>query len=86
MATVYIPAMLRPLAGGAATVPVEGNTLREILDGLKRIHPAVVERVLDAGGVRPEVFIAIGSAESFSLDDAVTPSDEIHILPAIAGG
>lgn len=86
MATVYIPAMLRPLAGGAATVPVEGNTLREVLAGLQQLHPAVVERVLDANGVRPEVFIAIGAAESFSLDDAVKATDEIHILPAIAGG
>ncbi len=86
MATVFIPQLLRDLSGGANRVPAEGSTLREVLASLESIHPGICARILDEAGVRPEVFLAVGSTESFSLDDSVKPDDEVHILPAIAGG
>jgi molybdopterin converting factor small subunit len=86
MATVFLPALLRPLAGGAATVETQGATLQEVLDDLERQHPGLKERVVDGGLFRPEVFVAIDGTEAFGLGDAVGPAAEVRILPAIAGG
>ena len=86
MATVFIPSLLRPLAGGAVTLPVPGATLRDVLDNLGKAHPELLERIVDAGGIRPGIMIAIDSDEAFGLDAPVADSAEVHILPAIAGG
>jgi molybdopterin converting factor small subunit len=86
LATVYLPSTLRPLAGGAATLPAAGATLREILDDLERQHPGIRERILDHAGIRPDVMIAVGSDEVRDLSAPVGDDSEVHILPAIAGG
>ena len=86
MPAVIIPALLRPLAGGASRVEAEGTTLREVLNDLERQHPGILERVLDGGRVRDELFIAVGGEEVKSLNVAVPPGAEVHLLPAVAGG
>jgi molybdopterin converting factor small subunit len=83
---VFIPGMLRPLAGGATSLEVPGATLRELVAELVRIHPGLDGRIVDENGARPEVFLAINGEESFSLDQAVPAGAEVHIMPAIAGG
>ncbi len=86
MPVVFLPQLLRPLAGGAASVPVEGATLREAVASLERLHPALKGRIVDADGLRPEVFLAVGGEEAFGLDQAVAPEAEVHVMPAMAGG
>jgi molybdopterin converting factor small subunit len=86
VATVFIPALLRPLASGAAKVQATGTTLQDVLDDLERQHPGILARVVDGGAFRPEVFVAIDGNEAFGLDAPVSPTAEVHILPAIAGG
>ena len=36
MATVYLPTLLRPLAGGRDSVRVEGSTVRQVIDNLEK--------------------------------------------------
>ena len=86
MALVHIPQLLRPLAGGAERVQIEGSSLRDIVAGLEKIYPGLRGRIADEGGIRPEILLAIGANEAFDLNTAVGPTDEVHILPAIAGG
>ena len=86
MATVHIPAMLRPLAGGNATVRAEGSTLRAVIADLERQFEGLRGRIVDEAGIRPEIGIAIGAAEAFTLSDPVTEESEVYIIPAIAGG
>ncbi len=86
MAIVWIPSLLRPLAGGAETVRASGATLRDVIDDLDRQHPGLRDRILDAGSIRDEIALAIGSDQASDLSAAVRPDDEVHILPAIAGG
>jgi len=86
MAVVHIPSMLRPLAGGALTVRAEGSTLRHVIEALEALHPALRGRITDAGGLRPEVMLAIGGDEQRNLSAPVAPEDDVFILPAIAGG
>jgi molybdopterin converting factor small subunit len=86
MAVVWIPALLRPLAGGAETVRASGATLRDVIDDLERQHPGLRDRILEAGGIRSDVALAVGGAEARDLGRTVGDDDEVHILPSIAGG
>jgi molybdopterin synthase sulfur carrier subunit len=86
MPIVFLPASLRPLAGGVATVEAEGATVRDVLEDLVRRQPGLDGRVIDAEGLRPEVFVAVNGEEAFGLETPVRESDEVHILPAMAGG
>jgi molybdopterin synthase sulfur carrier subunit len=86
VAVVWIPALLRPLAGGAETVRASGATLRDIIDDLERQHPGFRDRLLDSGAIRSEIALAVDSDEVSDLSTAVSDDAEVHILPAIAGG
>jgi molybdopterin converting factor small subunit len=83
---VHVGSVLRALVGGESAVDAEGATLREVIADLDRRFPGVGERLIDAGGIRPEVMIAIGADETRDPDAPVAPDAEIHLLPAIAGG
>ena len=86
MAVVFIPTLLHPLTGGLKQVQAAGTTLRQVITDVDRQFPGVGERVMDSAGIRPEILLAIGADEAFSIDEAVGPDTEVHILPAIAGG
>ena len=86
MVTVRLPASLQPLAGGAASVQSGGATLRAVIDDLERHFPGMGERLVEAGAVRGDVMIAVGSDETRDLDAPLPDGAEVHILPAIAGG
>lgn len=86
MAVVWIPALLRPLAGGAETVRASGATLRDVIDDLDRQYPGLRDRILEGGLIRDEIALAIGSDQAVDLGLPVGAEQEVHILPAIAGG
>jgi molybdopterin synthase sulfur carrier subunit len=87
---VRLPNMLRPQAGGQATVKAEGATLREVLDDLARQYP----------GLRPSLFTAEGDMHRHlnvfvndddarylgRLDAKVGADDTVTLMPAVAGG
>lgn len=86
MPSVQLPALLRPLAGGAATVVASGATLRDVIDDLDRQFPGLADRIVLDGAIRPDVMVAIDADEVRDLDATVSADGEVHILPAIAGG
>ena len=86
MATVHIPALLRPLTGGIAELQAAGSTLREIIADVIRQQPGLSDRIADASGILPEIMIAIGDTEALSIDTAVPEGAEVWILPSLAGG
>lgn len=86
MATVIVPALLRPSADGATSVEVSGVTLRDVIADLVRQHEGLRDRIIDANGMRPEVFIAVDGHEVQDLESTVPATAKIHVLPAIAGG
>ena len=86
MAVVWIPTLLRPIAGGAEQVRVSGATLRDVIENLDAQHPGLRDRILDGGLIRDEIALAIGSNQATDLSAPVGPDEEVHILPAIAGG
>ena len=90
MPTVRIPTPLRKLTDGEATVEVEGNDVRTIVDGLDAAHPGLGERILDEDGeLRRFVNVFVRDEDvrfQSGLDTEVGQDDTVSIIPAVAGG
>ena len=89
MPLVRIPTPLRPLTGGNDIVDASGSTVGEVLLQLTTSHPDLKDRILDGTEVRRFVNVYVNNEDIRYLDDLATPvavTDEISIIPAIAGG
>ena len=89
MATVRIPTPLRTLTSGEEQVTAAGETVRAVIETLEQNHPGIRDRLLDEKGVRRFVNIYVGDEDIRfldGLDTALKATDEISIVPAIAGG
>jgi molybdopterin converting factor small subunit len=87
MIGVRLPTVLRPFAGGAERVEVEGQTVAEAFAALD----APLRRRLtdEQGAIRRHVNIYLGDDNIRDLDGLKTPlkdGDELLILPSVAGG
>ena len=85
-----IPGPLRTLSGGQSTVSVEAADLRGAIESLEEKHPGFKNRLLDEEG-QPRQFVNIYlNDEDIRLGDGLgarlQESDEISIVPAVAGG
>jgi len=85
-----IPGPLRSLSQGEATVSVEGADLRSAIDQLDSRFPGFKGRLLDDSG-EPRQFVNLFLNDEDvrmggGLDSPVGESDEIAIVPAVAGG
>ena len=89
MASVRIPPILRPEAGGNRQVEAGGATVREVIDSLVETYPSLRERLLD-GDELPQflnVFIDGTDVRLLSgLDTEVGEGATVILLPAVAGG
>ena len=88
--TVKLPTQLRAVAGGEAEVPAEGATVGEVLESLYGRHGELRERIAGEDGA-PRRFVNVylrGEDIRFldGLETEVGESDEVTILPAVAGG
>jgi sulfur-carrier protein len=80
MAVVYIPAPLQGLAGGKASIEVEGETVRQVIDNLEKACPGIREKLANSA-------VAVdGEITRLGLLERVSPSSEIHFVMAIRGG
>ena len=87
MATVFIPSMLRPLAGGHDSLDVSGATVREVVENLVERYPGLRGRLLDDGQLPGNISVAIdGEISTLGLLDELEPDSEVHFVPAISGG
>jgi MoaD family protein len=90
MATVRIPTPLRKLTKNQEEVTAAGKTIGEVLADLEKNFPGIKERICeDSGQVRRFVNIFANDEDIRFLQNLETPvkeSDEISIVPAIAGG
>lgn len=87
MATVFLPTLLRPLAGGRESIDVGGSNVRQVVDNLEAQCPGVKDRLLDQGRLRKNVSVAVdGEISPIGLLEEVRPASEIHFVLAISGG
>ena len=89
MATIRIPPILRPEAGGNRNVEMPGATVREVLDGLLAAYPTLRDRIYD-GNELPQflnVFVDGSDVRLFEgLETKVADGTTVILLPAVAGG
>ncbi len=90
MAIVRIPTPLRKYTQGRDEVTVTGGNVREVITNLESSFPGIRERICDdSGAVRRFVNVFVADEDIRFLDNLDTPvkeSDEVSIVPAIAGG
>jgi molybdopterin converting factor small subunit len=89
MPVIRIPTPLRPHAGGNDRVEAAGATVGELLGELGTQFPALRERLFDGDELRRFVNVYVNNEDIRYLEDLATPvkpSDEVSIIPAVAGG
>lgn len=88
--TVRVPPVFRTMTSGTSQVPVDGATVREVLDNLEAAHPGFKAKLLDADGnlVRfVNVFVDDDDIRFLDgLDTPVPDGVEVSIMQAVAGG
>lgn len=88
--TVKIPAQLRPVVGGNATVDVEASgTVSDVLDALYEQYPELRDRISDNGELRRFVNVYVADEDirfGEGLETQVADGSDVTILPAVAGG
>lgn len=88
--TVRVPTQLRPLAGGARELSLEGATVADVFGALEAAHPGFRERLFDEGGKLRRfvnVFVADEDIRFLSgIDTPVAEGTTVSIVPAVAGG
>ena len=87
---VRIPTPLRKLTKDKDTVQATGGTIQDIIDNLEKQYPGLRERLCDERGeLRRFVNVYLNDEDIRFAQGKSTPvkdSDEISIIPAIAGG
>ena len=90
MSTVHIPSVLRPNVGGVKSIEVDGDSIRSVINGLIERHPTLGAQLLtDEGDLNRFVNVFVNGQDLrylAGLDTPVAPSDEVRLLPAMAGG
>jgi sulfur-carrier protein len=90
MATIRIPPVLRPAVGGEKELSAEGENVGEILRAVAQSHPDTRTQLFsDDGGLNRYVNVYLNDEDVRvldGLDTAVSASDTLVILPAMAGG
>jgi hypothetical protein len=86
MPRVILTGSIRQRAGGCGAVDVAGATARTAIAALEQVRPSLRGWVVDEQGVlRRHVKLFHRGAE-VSLDTALGPDDELHVVAAISGG
>ena len=79
--------MLQGLTGGVKQVEVEGANMRRVIDRLEEPYPGIKDRLVEDGGIRPNLAVAIdGEVARMGLLEKVGENSEVHFVPAIGGG
>jgi molybdopterin converting factor small subunit len=87
---VRIPTMLRPAAGGQATVRADGATVGEVFEDLVRRHPALREQLIAPdGSLHRHLNVYLNDDDIRylgKLEAKVASEDTLTLMPAVAGG
>lgn len=90
MPNIRIPNPLRKLTGEQDVVQASGANVADLIEDLDKNYPGFKERICDENGnVRRFVNIFLNDEDIRFLDEKATPvkeTDELSIVPAIAGG
>ncbi len=87
MATVWVPALLRELTGGAEIVEGRGRTVGEVIESLEVKFPGIKAHLCPTGRLEPWVLVSVdGAVAGLGLAEPVGEGSEILFVPAMGGG
>ncbi|MFN0193735.1 MAG: MoaD/ThiS family protein [Aestuariivirga sp.] len=81
MPVIHLWGALRPAAGGAATVDVEAQTIRELFRKLEEQYPGMAEHIKRGVSVSID-----GKIFRDTWSQPLPENAEIYLLPRIPGG
>ena len=87
MPTIFIPAPIRSLTQGKASVTVSGSSVREAIDSLEAEYPGIKERLCEGDKIRPNISVMVdGQTSHLKMRERLKEDSEVHFLIAISGG
>jgi molybdopterin converting factor small subunit len=90
MPSIHVPTMMRRFTDNERSVEVPGATVAAALQAFEERYPQALGQIYDeGGGLKSFVAIFVNDTDIRSLAGKDTPlreNDELHIIPAIAGG
>jgi len=87
MPTLFIPAPIRDLTQGKASVVVAGPTVREAIENLEAQFPGVKERLCEGARIRPNISVMVdGQVSILKMREILADDSEVHFVIAISGG
>ncbi len=87
MPVVWIPALLRGLTGGRASVLAAGATVADVITSLEAQYPGLQARLTTDGQLRPELAVVVdGQTSPLKLRQPLAEASEVHFVVAISGG
>ena len=90
MTAIRIPPVLRAATGGAKHVEVEGSTVGDLIDRLVATYPGTATQLRTPDG-KLNVFVNVyvngtDVRHLQALETPVATTDQVILLPAMAGG
>ena len=90
MSTVFIPSVLRANVGGVKSLELQGDSIRDVVGALIDQHPSLSTQLLtDDGDLNRFVNVYVNGRDvryGDGLETAVGATDQVILLPAMAGG
>lgn len=87
MPTIFIPAPLRELTVGKASVVVSASSVREAIESLEAEFPGIKERLCERDKIRPNISVFVdGQISHLKLREKLSEESEVHFVIAISGG
>ena len=87
MAVVRVPSLMRDLTGGREQISAPGKTVGEVIAALDEAFPGIKSRLCVGEQLDPALAVFVdGKIARLGLLAPVGDQNEIHFLPAIAGG
>lgn len=84
---VFVPSPLHRYTAGRSEVAGQGESISAVLFDLDRQYPGIRFRMIDEqDAIRPHIKLFVNGERCESLDRALAPSDEVHIIAALSGG
>ena len=87
MPTIFVPAPIRDITEGKASVVVAGSSVREALESLEAEYPGVRDRLCEGDKVRSNISVMVdGQISHLKMREKLREDSEVHFVIAISGG
>ena len=66
---------------------MEGDTVRQVIQNLEKLHPGIKERLFDGDRLHPSIAIVVdGHTSTLKLRHRLKETSEVHFVSSISGG